>query len=118
LLVLLVLAGCDKLRLLPGFEPAAIVPPPGPPAMAIGPWLLEPQPGKMTVAWTTLEPSGGRGWDGTPEPDRAAAGGGPAGTHPRVVPASLQPSTENRYRGGGGYETAWFTSAPAAGAEG
>ena len=35
LLVLLVLAGCDKLRLLPGFEPAAIVPPPGPPAMAI-----------------------------------------------------------------------------------
>src|SRR5439155_3020 len=118
LLVLLVLAGCDKLRLLPGFEPAAIVPPPGPPAMAIGPWLLEPQPGKMTVAWTTLEPSVGRVWYGTPEPDRLAIEEGPPVTDHRVVLASLQPSTQYRYRVEGGYETAWFTSAPAAGAEG
>jgi len=118
LLVLLVLAGCDKLRLLPGFEPAAIVPPPGPPAMAIGPWLLEPQPGKMTVAWTTLEPSVGRVWYGTPEPDRLATEEGPPVTDHRVVLASLQPSTQYRYRVEGGYETAWFTSAPAAGAEG
>src|SRR5205814_10134195 len=118
LLVLLVLAGCDKLRLLPGFEPAAIVPPPDPPAMAMGPWLLEPQPGRLTVAWTTLEPSVGRVWYGTSDPDRLATEEGPPVTDHRVVLPSLQPSTQYRYRVEGGYETAWFTSAPAQGAEG
>src|SRR2546423_8489910 len=92
LLVLLVLAGCDKLRLLRGFEPAPIAPPPGPPAMAIGPWLLEPQPGRMTVAWTTLEPGVGRVWYGTAGADRLAAGGGAAGPHPPAVVGSLPPS--------------------------
>ena len=117
-LVLLVLAGCDKLRLLPGLEAAHIVPPPDPPAMAMGPWLLEPQPGRLTVAWTTLEPSVGRVWYGTSEPDRLATEEGPPVTDHRVALPSLQPSTQYRYRVEGGYETAWFTSAPAQGAEG
>src|SRR5437763_15166780 len=117
LLVVLVLAGCDKLRLLPGLEPAPIVPPPGPPALAIGPWLLEPQPGRMTVAWTTLTPSVGRVWYGTAEPDRLATEEGLPVTDHRVLLASLQPSTQYRYRVEGGYETDRINSAPEAGEE-
>jgi hypothetical protein len=118
LLLLVALAGCDKLRLLPGFEPARVVPPPGPPALTMGPWLLEPQAGRITVAWTTLTPAVGRVWYGTPEPDRLATEEGPPVTDHRVVLQPLQPSTPYRYRVEGGYETAWFTSAPAQEAEG
>ncbi|MGZ6125359.1 MAG: fibronectin type III domain-containing protein [Myxococcales bacterium] len=118
LALLLVLSGCDKLRAFPGFEPARVVPPAAPPTVAMGPWLLEPRPGQMTVAWTTLEPSVGRVWYGTRDPDRLATEGGSGGTEHRVVLPSLQPSTQYRYRIEGGNETGWFTSAPPQGAEG
>src|SRR3954464_8962506 len=93
LAVLLVLSGGDKLRAFPGFEPARAVPPPAAPAVAMGPWLLEPRAGQMTVAWTTLEPSLGRVWYGTREPDRLASEEGTPGLDHRVLLPSLQPST-------------------------
>jgi len=118
LALLLVLAGCDKLRALPGFEPAPAPPPPSVP-VAMGPWLIEPLPGRVTVAWTTLEASLGRVWYGTAETDRLAMeeGGAPVTDH-RVVLPSLQPSTQYRYRVEGGHETSWFTSAPQPDGEG
>src|SRR5204862_97986 len=57
LALLLAAQGCDKLRSIPGFEPATVVPAPPPPQVSMGPWLLDPLPGQVTVAWTTLEPS-------------------------------------------------------------
>src|SRR5437763_621484 len=75
LALLPVLAGCDKLRALPGFEPAPAPSPPSVP-VAMGPWLIEPLPGRVTVAWTTLEASLGRVWYGTAEPGRLALAGG------------------------------------------
>jgi hypothetical protein len=117
LALLLVLAGCDKLRALPGFEPEP-APPPASVPVAMGPWLIEPLPGRVTVAWTTAEASLGRVWYGTSEPDRLAMEeGAPVKDH-RVVLASLQPATQYRYRVEGGHETAWFTSAPQRDAEG
>src|SRR2546426_10023760 len=104
LALLLVLAGCDKLRALPGFEPAPVPPPPSVP-VAIGPWLIEPLPGRVTVAWTTLEASLGRVWYGTAEPDRLAMeAGAPVPGHPGGLP-SPQPATPYRHRGRGGAET-------------
>ena len=116
--LLLVAAGCDKLRTLPGFEPAPAVPEPPPAAAVLGPWLLESQPGQMTVAWTTREPVAGKVWYGTREPDRLALEEGPAGTDHRVVLHPLEPSTQYRYRVEGAQETAWFTTAPKPGSEG
>src|SRR5467141_149452 len=115
--LLLVLAGCDKLRALPGFEPVPS-PPPASVPVAMGPWLIEALPGRVTVAWTTQEPSLGRVWYGAREPDRLAMEEGAPVTDHRVVLPSLQPSTQYLYRVEGGQETAWFTSAPQAGAEG
>ncbi|HXL40329.1 MAG TPA: metallophosphoesterase family protein [Myxococcales bacterium] len=118
LALLLVAQGCDKLRSLPGLEPAPVVPAPPPPQVSMGPWLLDPLPGQLTVAWTTLEPSVGRVWYGTPEPDRLATEEGPASTDHRVVLPSLPPGTQVRYRVDGGAETGWFTSPPKQGGEG
>jgi hypothetical protein len=118
LALLLVMTGCDKLRSLPGFEPARVVPQPPPPPVAMGPWLLDPLPGQVTVAWTTLEPTVGRVWYGLREPDRLAMEEDQPATDHRVVLRSLQPSTQYRYRVEGGPDTGWFTSAPAKGAEG
>src|SRR5690349_12701546 len=117
LLLLLGLMGCDKLRSLPGLAPP---PAPEPPAaaVALGPWLLEPLPGQMTVAWTTLTPSVGRVWYGTREPDHLATEQGQPVTDHRLVLPSLQPQTQYRYRVEGGTEVAWFTSAPKAAGEG
>ena len=117
LALLVVLAGCDKLRALPGFEPAPAPSPPSVP-VAMGPWLIEPLPGRVTVAWTTLEASLGRVWYGTAEPDRLAMEEGTPVTDHRVVLSSLQPATQYRYRVEGGHETAWFTSAPQPDGEG
>lgn len=118
LALLLAVAGCDKLRGMPGFEPAPVVPQPLPSPVAMGPWLLDPLPGRVTVAWTTDQPGVGRVWYGTREPDHLATEEGPPVTEHRVTLASLQPSTQYRYRVEGGVETAWFTSAPEAGSEG
>src|SRR6266403_3768870 len=118
LALLLVAQGCDKLRSLPGLEPAPVVPAPPPPQVSLGPWLLNPLPGLMTVAWTTLEPGVGRVWYGSPEPDRLAAGEGQASTDHRVVLPALPLGTQVRYRVDGGTETGWFTSAPKQGGEG
>ena len=120
LALLFAVAGCDKLRAFLGLQPvrAAAVAPPAPPPVAMGPWLLEPRQGQLTVAWTTAEPSVGRVWYGTREPDHLASEEGAGGTDHRVVLASLQPSTQYRYRIEGSNETAWFTSAPPEGADG
>src|SRR6266436_7189020 len=86
LALLLVAQGCDKLRSLPGLEPAPVVPAPPPPQVAMGPWLLNPLPGQMTVAWTTLEPSVVQAtviWPGSGFSSQgpiATCGGGGAGT--------------------------------------
>src|SRR6266850_2512022 len=118
LALLLVAQGCDKLRSLPGLELAPVVPAPPPPPVSMGPWLLNPLPGQMTVAWTTLEPSVGRVWYGSPEPDRLATEDGQASTDHRVVLPSLPPGTQVRYRIDGATETGWFTSAPKQDGEG
>jgi hypothetical protein len=115
--LLLVLSGCDKLRAFPGLAPARVAPEPAAPAVAMGPWLLEPRLGQVTVAWTTQSPSVGRVWYGPREPDRLATEESAAFDH-RVTLASLQPSTQYRYRIEGGDEIAWFASAPPEGAEG
>ncbi|HEY4769284.1 MAG TPA: hypothetical protein VIH51_01625, partial [Myxococcales bacterium] len=118
LALLLVAQGCDKLRSLPGLEAAPVVPAPPPPPVSMGPWLLNPLPGQMTVAWTTLEPGVGRVWYGSPEPDRLATEDGQASTDHRVVLPSLPPGTQVRYRIDGGTDTGWFNSAPKQGGEG
>jgi len=111
LVLLLVALGCDKLRTLPGFEPAP-GPPPPPAAVLMGPWLLDPLPGQVTVAWTTREAAVGRVWYGTREPDHLAIEEGQPVKEHRVLLRSLEPATQYRYRVEGGDETAWFTSAP------
>jgi hypothetical protein len=116
--LLLLATGCDKLRAIPGFEPSPIVPAPAAPPVAMGPWLVDPVPGQVTVAWTTLEPSTGRVWYGPREPDRLATEEGPPVTEHRVVLRSLQPSTQVRYRIEGAPDASWFTSAPQPGSEG
>jgi hypothetical protein len=115
--VTLALTGCEKLRALPGFEPAPAMPQPETPPVAMGPWLLEPAAGGVTVAWITQRPSVGRVWYGTREPDRLAGETGAPVVEHRVVLGSLQPSTRYRYRVEGGAE-AWFESAPRPGGEG
>jgi Calcineurin-like phosphoesterase len=116
--LLLVLGGCDKLRAFPGLTPARVVPPPAPPPVVLGPWLLQPVPGQVTVAWTTREPSIGRVWYGTMDPDRLATEQGEPVTDHRVVLLSLRPATQYCYRVEGSPETAWFASPPPPGAEG
>ncbi len=115
---LLPLLGCDKLRAMPGFQQHSTLPPPGPPAVTMGPWLLDPLQGQVTVAFLTAQPSVGRVWYGTPQPDRLASEQGPPVTEHRVVLPSLQPSTQYRYRIEGAADSFWFTSAPEVGAEG
>src|SRR5689334_5368671 len=108
------MAGCDT---VPGLGRSRAVPP-GPPPVAMGPWLLEPAAGRVTVAFTTQKPSVGRVWYGTREPDRLASETGAPALEHRVVLGALQPATRYRYRVEGEAATAWFESAPAAEAEG
>lgn len=102
------MAGCDP----PAMPQAA----PGP--VALGPWLLEPAPGRVTVAWTTQKAGVGRVWYGTREPDRLAGETGAPVVDHRVVLGALQPSTPYQYRVEGSAETAWFESSPPPGGEG
>src|SRR5438270_1835456 len=55
----LALCGCDSVHAL--FAPRARRAPASP-GGAMGPWLLGPAAGEMTVAWTTAEPVKGRVW--------------------------------------------------------
>src|SRR5256885_5575593 len=96
--LLAALAGCDKLKAMPGFQQHSTLPPPGPPALVTGPWLLDPVQGHVTVAWITAEPSVGRVWYGTPQPDHLATEEGAPVTQHRVTLQSLQPQTQYRYR--------------------
>src|SRR6185503_5686359 len=57
LVLLLGLWGCDKLRAFPGFASAQAAVAPAAPPVLLGPWLLEPVPGQVTVAWVTCAPS-------------------------------------------------------------
>ncbi len=116
--LLVALVGCDRLRAFPGIAPARAAAPPAPPPVAMGPWLLDPRQGQMTVAWATAEPSVGRVWYGAQKPDRLATEEGQATAVHRVVLASLQPSTQYRYLIEGARHEEWFTSAPLEGAEG
>lgn len=115
--LLLAREGCDKLRNLPGLEPTPAAPLP-PPPVAMGPWLLDPVAGRMTVAWVTAEPVVGRVWYGTAEPDRLATEEGKPVREHRVTIGSLHPATQYKYRIEGAPETFLFSSAPEAGAEG
>jgi hypothetical protein len=112
LALLLVALGCDKLRTLPGLELAPSTPPPPPATVVMGPWLLDPLSGQVTVAWTTREPSLGRVWYGTREPDHLALEEGQPVKEHRLVLRSLEPATQYRYRVEGGAEIGSFTSAP------
>ena len=109
------MAGCDT---VPGLGRSRAVPQPGPPPVAMGPWLLEPAAGRITLAFTTRKPSVGRVWYGTREPDRLASETGAPVLEHRVVLGALQPATRYRYRVEGGAATAWFDSPPAPEAEG
>jgi len=114
---LLASTGCDKLRAMPLFQTRSSLPPPGPPALLMGPWLLDPLPGRVTVAWVTSQPSKGRVWYGTPQADKLATEEGPEVIEHRVALAPLQPSTQYRYRVEGAAESDWFWSAPEAGSQ-
>ena len=110
-------SGCDKLKAVPGFQQHSALPPPAPPPVAAGPWLLDPAQGRVTVAWLTDQPCVGRVWYGTPQPDHLATEEGASTTQHRVTLASLQPQTQYRYRIDGSSQTDWFTSAPEAGSD-
>ena len=103
--------GCDRVRSLPIFETRST----RPPAMAqiaSGPWLLDPGPTQITVAWNSDAASVGRVWYGASVPDRLATEEGAPVSEHRVLLGGLQPSTQYRYRVEGSQETSWFTSAP------
>lgn len=110
LAALLVLAGCDQLRDAPGVRPASARA--RAPQVTMGPWLLDPQAGQVTVAWVTDAPGVGRVWYGTAAPDKLAIEQGPATTDHRVVLPALSPATQFRYRVEGSASGAVFTSAP------
>src|SRR3954451_6411904 len=108
---LLALAACDR---VPGFSARGAAAEPSAPRVTMGPWLIDPQAGQMTVAWVTAQPSVGRVWYGTPQPDRLATEeGAPVPDH-RITLSSLQAGTQYRYRIEGADEAFVFTSAPEA----
>ena len=87
----LALCGCDSVQALFGARDRRSV---SPPQVAMGPWLLDPDPGQMTVAWTTAEPVKGRVWyleDRLAQEDTAR-------TDHRVTLRSLPHDAEVRYR--------------------
>jgi len=90
-LLCLALSGCDAVHALfaPRTRTAAAAP-----EIAMGPWLLDPGPGQVTVAWTTAEPVKGRVW----YLDDRLAQEETARTDHRVTLRSLPQDTEVRYR--------------------
>src|SRR5438105_6533444 len=87
----LALCGCDSVHAL--FAPRTRHAQPSP-EVAMGPWLLDPAAGQMTVAWTTAEPVKGRVWY---LDDRLAQEDTPR-TYHRVTLRSLPQDAEVRYR--------------------
>jgi hypothetical protein len=112
------LAGCEKLRAIPGVEPRSALGPPAPPPVAMGPWILDPGPARATVCWVTDQPSAGRVWYGQASADHLAREEGPPVTDHRVVVHGLSPATQYRYAIEGTAAGGIFTSAPEAGAQG
>ena len=112
---LIALAACDRIRALPGVEPKSRAATSTEPAISLGPWLMEPGPSEMTVAWVTSAASPGRVWYGTTDADRLAQEATAPSVDHRVVLGGLKPGTRYRYRVEGAapaYGT--FTTAPAA----
>jgi hypothetical protein len=116
-IVLLLALACDKVRALPGVQASSNLVA-APPKVISGPWLLDPGPSQITVAWLTATPSPGKVWYGTATPDtEARESTGPAVEH-RVTLRELQPSTQYKYHVEGAADSSWFTTAPEPGAEG
>src|SRR5258707_10650903 len=89
--ICLALCGCDSVHALfaPRARTAAAAP-----EIAMGPWLLDPAPGQITVAWTTAEPAKGRAW----YPDRRLEQEDPPRTGHRVTLRPPPQDTHGRYR--------------------
>jgi hypothetical protein len=117
LALLALLSGCDKLRAIPGVQPRSALPAPAPPAVAMGPWVLDPEPTQATICWVTDEPSMGRVWYGQAATDRLAREEGASVTEHRVTVHGLSPAKQYRYSIEGG-AAGVFTSAPEPGAQG
>ncbi|TMA28266.1 MAG: metallophosphoesterase family protein [Deltaproteobacteria bacterium] len=117
LAALALLSACDKLRAIPGVQPRPGTSAPAPPAVAMGPWILDPQPTAATVCWVTDEPSLGRVWYGQALTDRLAREEGAKVIEHRVLLHGLTPGTQYRYSIEGG-AAGRFTSAPEPGARG
>src|SRR5947207_11606613 len=118
LVLLALLAGCDKVRAIPGVQPRSSLGPPAPPPVAMGPWILDPKPTEATVCWVTDEPSAGRVWYGQTSTDHLARDDGAPVTEHRVIVHGLRPATQYRYSIEGSDKGGVFTSAPETGAEG
>jgi hypothetical protein len=116
-LALLLAVACDKVRDLPGIAPRSTLAAMAP-QVSFGPWLLDPGPAQMTVAWMTATPSVGRVWYGTRAPDQQATEITEASLEHRVILRDLQPSTQYKYRVEGANDSSWFTTAPEPGGEG
>ncbi|HEX4383858.1 MAG TPA: fibronectin type III domain-containing protein, partial [Myxococcales bacterium] len=116
-LALLLAVACDKVRDLPGVAPHSMLTAAAP-QISSGPWLLDPGPSQITVAWMTATPSIGRVWYGTAAPDQQATEISEASLEHRVTLRELQPSTQYKYRVEGGNDSSWFTTAPEPGAGG
>src|SRR5258706_8614244 len=108
LAALVALAGCDR---IPGFPQRPAAAATLPPALSMGPWLLDPQAGRITVAWVTAQPSVGRVWDGTSQPDPLATEEGGPVTHHRGTLASLPPATPIPCRIAGAEQAPGLTTA-------
>jgi hypothetical protein len=116
-LALLLAISCDRVRDIPYVQPLSTLTV-AVPQVSSGPWLLDPGPATMTVAWLTATPSIGRVFYGTSTPDQQATEITEASVEHRVILRNLQPSTQYRYRVDGGNDSSWFTTAPEPGAEG
>jgi hypothetical protein len=117
LLPLLLVLSCDKVRELPGVQARSTLTA-RPPQVSSGPWLLDPGPTQVTVAWLTATPSVGRVFFGTAAPDTVAEELTEATVEHRVTLRNLQPSTQYKYRVEGAADTSWFATAPEPGAQG
>src|SRR5437870_3722780 len=120
LVFLSLLAGCDKVRALPGVEPRSAREPAPPPPPAMGPWMLDPGATEVTVCWVTDEPSLGRVWYGQAQADHLVLEEGAPVTEHRVTVHGLLPATQYRYSVDGDSSgiPGLFTTAPEPGAEG